>query len=137
MAKSCDWVTAVGTALAAVAAIAAVYVADKGLKSTARQLQGTTIYNVAKDGKALQKKYLAKEADADEVMSYFYSVYRLHTSNVFDDDSWTPVRNALCRFARDKTIQDVPAWWASRQQLFDEDFRKLVNDLTGTPSCPS
>lgn len=54
-------VTALGTAAAAVAAFVAVVVGYNGLQDTARQLQGTTIYNVAKDGKALQKKYLARQ----------------------------------------------------------------------------
>lgn len=73
-------------------------VAYNGLHATARQLQATIIYPIAKDGKALQKRYLDHTTDPDEVMSYFYSTYRLHTSDVLDDSAWTSIKAALCRF---------------------------------------
>jgi hypothetical protein len=136
--------TAIGTAVAAVAAVAAavgaiatVLVAYYGLQDTARQLQATTIYNVAKDGKALQKRYLAKDADPDEVMSYFYSAYRLYSSHVLDDAAWYPIQNALCRFSKDTTIRDIPQWWVGHKQLYDGDFRTLVDTLEGKTSCES
>jgi hypothetical protein len=127
--------TAIGTLVTAAAAIGAVWVAYHGLQDTAQQLRGTTIYNVAKDGKALQKRYLEKQADPDEVMSYFYSVYRLYTSHVLDDGSWIPIRGALCRFSKDTTIQDVPQWWASHKGLYEADFRSEVDMLLGEASC--
>jgi hypothetical protein len=130
-------VTAIATAAAAAGAFVAAWVAYNGLQDTALQLQGTTIYNVAKDGKALQRRFLKREADADEVMSYFYSVYRLHTSNVLGDLAWRPVEAALCRFSKDTTIEDVPRWWSSHEKLYDEDFRNLVNTLGKGASCPS
>ena len=127
--------TAIGTMIAALAAVGAVVVASNGLQDTARQLRGTTIYNIAKDGKALQKRYLTKGADPDEVMSYFYSVFRLHTSHVLDEESWAPVRNALCRFSKDTTIDNVPQWWDSHKGLYDEDFRAMVDTLRGGKAC--
>ena len=134
--------TAIGTAIAAAAAlvaaaaaIATVVVAYYGLQDTARQLQATTIYNVAKDGKALQNRYLAGKADPDEVMSYFYSVYRLYTSHVLDDTAWVPIRSALCRFGKDSAVKDVPKWWSQNKQLYDADFQKLVDGLVGGTRC--
>jgi hypothetical protein len=130
-----DIFSALGTAVAAGAAIAAVCVAGQGLTSAANQLKGITLYNIAKDGKALQKRYLEKTADADEVMSFFYSVYRLHTSNILDQTSWQPIETALCRFSHDITIADIPRWWATHKDMYDSEFRALVKTLQGVPEC--
>ena len=90
----------------------AAWVAYNGLQDTARQLQGMTIYNVAKDGKALQKRYLKREADADEVMSYFYSVYRLHTSNVLGGNQRTRVPSAADESLHHKASRVNSTTWA-------------------------
>jgi hypothetical protein len=137
-----DTVTAVATCVAAAAAIGAVVVARCGLEDTAKQLRGTTLYQIARDGKALEARYLgtkggtttdSKNATEDEVMSYFDSIHRLYNSGVLDDASWFPIRNALCRFAK---YDGVPEWWKSHEDAYEEGFRGLVNEMELASKCP-
>lgn len=137
-----DSVTAVAASITAVAAICAGVVAWHGLGQTAKQLRGTTLYQIAKDGKALEARYFAtkkgtatglEKATEDEVMSYFDSIYRLYNSGVLDDKSWFPLRYALCQFSK---YDDVPGWWKDHQDNYEQDFRNLVNGMELASKCP-
>jgi hypothetical protein len=117
----------------AVAALGAVYVAYYTLAQTATQLNGTTIYNVAKDGKALQRRFQNGEATPDEVMSYFFSVYTLHENGVLNDRTWKPIEIALCSFV--KSGANVQQAWEKYRDNYDPNFRELVEDLRGRSKC--
>jgi hypothetical protein len=115
--------------LQAVAASGAVYVAWHTLDRTATQLNGTTIYNVAKDGKALQRRFENGEATPDEVMSYFFSVYTLHQNQVLNDRTWRPIEIALCNFV--KSGPNVQQAWQKYRVNYDLAFQDLVDGLRG------
>ena len=93
-------ITRIAPLIGAGAAVAAVVVAYYGLVGTATQLKGTTIYSVARDGKALQRRYEKGEATPDEVMSYFFWVYTLRVAGVLDEPTWGPIELAICNFSK-------------------------------------
>jgi hypothetical protein len=126
-------VEALAAVAAALAASAAVAVAYFGLQSAATQLNGTTIYNVAKDGKALQRRYESGDASPDEVMSYFFSVYTLHANNVLDGRAWKPIEIAMCGFL--KSGPNVQQSWERYRDNYDKGFQNLVGDLRGRSKC--
>jgi hypothetical protein len=113
----------------AVAALAAVGVAYYTIDRAATQLMGTTIYNVAKDGKALQRRFESGDATPDEVMSYFFSVYTLRENGILNDRTWRPVEIALCNFI--KSGPNVQQAWQKYRANYDPVFQDLVDGLRG------
>jgi hypothetical protein len=117
----------------ALGTLGAMVVAWLGLEHAATQLNGTTIYNVAKDGKALQRRFESGDATPDEVMSYFFSVYTLHTNNVLNDRTWKPIEIALCNFV--KSGPNVQQAWEKYRGHYDQAFQDLVVDLRARGKC--
>jgi hypothetical protein len=130
MASRSEQIAAWTTAIAAIAAVAVAYFS---LRDTARQLLGKTIYDVAKDGAQLQRKYDKGEADPNEVMSYFFSVYQLRKADVLGSSQWATVQTALCEFS--KSGNNVKQSWEKNKDFYDKDFSALVDKLRGQQKC--
>lgn len=121
------------TWMGSLATVAAVGVAYCGIEDAARQLAGKTIYDIAKDGKALQRRFGKGEIDADEVMSYFFSVYQLRRAKVLNKAQWAPIQVALCEFSRSGS--NVKQSWDRYKGFYDSEFRALVDKLKGATTC--
>jgi hypothetical protein len=120
--KIAGWITAAG-------AVAAVFVAAVALNDTARQLAGKTAYDLAKDGKALQRRYEKGDAEVDEVMSYFFSAYRLHVTRVLDKDDWSVIETSLCNIVNgDKALW---AAWEKIGKYYPSGFQDMVKKKRG------
>lgn len=126
-------ISALAGIVSAVAAIGAVWVAYFSLDRAALQLKGTTLYNVAKDGKALQRRYEKGDAIPGEVMSYLFSVFTLRAAQVLDERDWKPFESAICSFI--KSGPNVQRDWDEHKESYDAEFRALVERLKGSSKC--
>lgn len=121
--------------ISTLATIGLLGVAFHGLRATARQLEGSTLYALAKDGRELTAKRAAHEVKAGQVLSYFFSARQLRRLGVIRESSWVPLRKALSEFL--KKDPEAVQEWESYKELYDDDFNKLVRTLREASKCPT
>lgn len=131
--KCAPLVSASAAILSALAALGAVFVAYTSLNRAATQLTGTTIYNLTKDGKALQRRYEKGDATPDEVISYFFSLYELRDATVLDDRAWRSIEISICKFM--KSGNNVIRQWEAEKDGYDQRFREFIERLRGKSEC--
>ena len=116
-----------------VGVVGLLWVAISGLERTAKQIEGATLYQIARDGRDLSRKYTKNEVGAEDVLSYFHSAFLLHNRDVIDDPGWRPIARALCFFLlRDKhALQKITEF----RSLYDPNFLALVDKIEGEKKC--
>ena len=118
--------------LLAFLALIATYVE---LRRTANQIEGATLYQIAKDGRDLARDYYKSDKkQIGSVLNYFYSVFVLYKRGVINDDNWMTICQDLSKVLNDNEVKGNV-----REHLnhFDaaDNFNSYVNKIVREGKC--
>jgi len=142
------------TAIAGIATAVGVLLAAISLKSSERQVEATTVYNIQKDARDLLEKirndpevfdYLrsynetnsyssnvVQKAQTDVVLiiQFYSSVYNQHRDGILSDKFWQPFSEEMCDFIRSPV---VAKFWTNSVDRghYNEDFKRFGHVCLG------
>ncbi|WP_027234260.1 hypothetical protein [Leisingera caerulea] len=103
------------------------------IEETGDQIAGSTLYQVARDGRELMRQVRKGDAEDADVLSYFHATYLLHERDVLDEDGWIPLRRSYCYYI--KGSETARAYLAKYKDRYDPDFISFSSEYEGGATC--
>ena len=119
------------TTLAAIIALIATYYE---LRRASNQIEGSTLYQIARDARELTRSYQQREkANDEDALSFFHSVFQLYQRDVIDEQSW----GLFCRNLKNFIGElDNGNGFRMKPELYDSGFISLTNKMQkGESAC--
>jgi len=103
------------------------------IREAAAQIEGATLYQVARDGRELMRDQREGNAQPEDVLSYFHSAYLLHRRGVIDQEGWVPLRKAYCHFIQ--SSEPGRTYLEKYRALYDDNFNAFSKPFEEDAAC--
>ena len=123
------------TIIGSIIALFLLWTAKQQITITAKSIQASTMYSIAKDGRELRAQLFdEKEVDYGLVYNYLHSCWHQKRLGFLDEATWEPIENEICGFLR--TFPDALSYWDEEtKKYFHGVFVSYVEQLGKKPEC--
>lgn len=128
-----EWASILLTGGLLIAAAWGLWHTSTQIQAASDQIAGSTLYQVARDGRELMSQARKGKAEDADVLSYFHATYLLHERGVLDSDGWIPLRRSYCYFI--KGSETARAYLAKYKDRYDPDFISFSSEFEGGATC--
>lgn len=128
-----DYANLIVSVLVLVVAVLGFWLTWSQIRDAAAQIEGATLYQVARDGRELMRDQREGNAQPVDVLSYFHSAYLLHRRGVIDGEGWVPLRKAYCHFIQ--SSEPGKKYLEKYRALYDDNFNTFSKPFEEGAAC--
>ena len=128
----------IGKLLSPVAVIIAVFgfiLTTIQYSSRVRELNATTIYNVAKEARLLGRELENGTSSTGEGINFHFTTYYLQLKGLIKPELQPLLLMDFCEFINKR--KDFPQTWEKLARFYPDDFQRAVLILRNLPECSS
>lgn len=128
-----DYVSLVVSTAVLLVAVLGFFLTWSQIRNATAQIEGSTLYQVARDGRDLMREQREGKAQPADILSYFHAAYLLHKREVIDEEGWAPIRRAYCNYLRN--AKSAKQYLESYRNYYDERFNEFSKPYEEGAEC--